>query len=142
MRALGLLLIAFASVPLASCGREFETPNVDDTSCKPDQAQLSVREGYMRRTCGCAEGSGRVDPSEPANCTVSAGTTVFFSFASSNGPHQILSVGTPSFKGSGLSDPRGVEVAIRSYAVTFGNVGSYFFMDAFHNEVRGSIIVQ
>jgi hypothetical protein len=60
------------------------------SGCATNTAQLYIYEGGMSRVCGCAEGTGFFSGSNSFNCTMSIGTTLYFTFiglGSSN--HQI-----------------------------------------------------
>ena len=50
------------------------------SGCATNTAQLYIYEGGMSRVCGCTEGTGFFSGSNSFNCTMSIGTTLYFTF--------------------------------------------------------------
>jgi hypothetical protein len=145
MRSLMALSASVFLVLLAvsGCGRELvDTTDIESTRCTAGQAQISVGEGFLRRVCGCQEGVGRIDPPSAADCTITANSVVFFSYASATSAHQIISQGVPSFPSSAVSDPISAEIPVRSHAVRFRVTGDYIYKDSFNAALGGTIRVQ
>src|SRR5271154_7128069 len=97
--------LASAALALGACG-----PGTTDvpasTGCAAGQAMISVSDGYLETLCGCAEAAPVYSgPGSRLKCTVTSGTIVFFNYLATHAVHQIVSVGTPTFPSSGVSDP-------------------------------------
>jgi len=137
---LPLALVTMAS--LSGCSDENPTiVSAASTNCMTGVAQISVRDGYLDRLCGCAEPRTTIYPPHSLTCTVNVGTTVAFSYAGTATPHQILSTGSPSFISSAPSNP-GTGLIDFSHLVHFTAAGTYQFTDAFEATEVGQIIVQ
>jgi plastocyanin len=79
------------------------------------------------------------------SCTVAAGTTVFFLYQGSQLNHQIISTGSSgatTFPSSPVWDPSNSTSTNVEFTYTFVTAGTYPFIDAIDQSMRGSIIVQ
>lgn len=132
--------LVFASA-CADLTRDHELP-ASETGCEPGVAQIHILDGMAKRLCGCVESSDTlIAPPATVDCTVAAGTQVYFRFEGVFTWHQII------FTGAGLEDFNGHLVRVdewisfRPHVVTFNASATYPFQDAFNSDVRGSIIV-
>jgi hypothetical protein len=133
--------LAIALLAFASCDSNTVDQPAANTNCPAGAAMISLTDGYLETLCGCAEASpSYFGPGSRLTCTVTAGTIVFFNYTGTNAVHQIVSVGTPSFGASAISDPNDGVSMIRVYAAQFSSPGTYAFEDAFNNGLAGDII--
>lgn len=145
LRTLALLL---SFLTATGCGKESSlTPSSSlQTQCSPDSASFLVSDGFIVNLCGCLgaqETAGTrytLQSATPITCHLkSTQSVVFFNFTGSVAPHQILSVGTPSF----LSSPirLGQKDQPESYPITFTQgPGTYSFTDPY-TQISGQLIV-
>ena len=138
------LLVSAACEPLNS-GFEPQI-SAPQTACTSGQAQIEIGDGYQRILCGCAEPAGAMVPSagskDPAlTCTVPSGTVVFFEYLSTVDRHQIISLASPSFPSSPISDPSD-HPPLQIYGATFSPAGTYLYEDAFEPGTTGQIVAQ
>jgi len=136
-----LLLFFVAYYTLSGCGKS-ATPDLEPTTCAPNQALVAVFDGVLQNVCGCQETAGTYGTLDsPLTCTVSAGTRVSFYFFNTQLAHQLISTENTAFQGCPVADPSSV-AKISSFEVLFGSSGNYRFQDAFISNLRGQIIVQ
>ncbi len=134
---------------LAACGQSPTRPDLttESTRCPAGAAQVIVGDGYLNARCGCAEGDNvSTYAPNPFTCTVTAGTTVHFSYVEAMLYHQIVSTGSPGFVSSSRSRSRYYEgdlggPGVLFHAVTLDAAGSYAFSDAFSPGLGGQIVV-
>jgi hypothetical protein len=133
----------FSAVALGLMG--FGCGNIDfpspTTGCETGTAAINVYPNMLEIACGCAEPDGTTaDLGTNLDCTVPAGTTVFWHYISfdDSDQSQIISEGTPSFSPSpvfrgGVANGHGVlfDTATQTYQ----------YIDGFNSGVRGRIIV-
>ena len=113
-----------------------------DTRCGATSAVISVNDGSFTNICGCQESRNQViSQGTPLECTIPAGSTVFFTYLSSANKAQIISLGQPAFVSSMPYDPAD-KARTRSFSITFANPGTYHFEDAFNGTMTGDIVVQ
>jgi plastocyanin len=138
---MALHLTALGCGPQAS--DNLNTPGLADTSCRPGQAQILVGDGSLKNLCGCTETAGEMVGvgAGPLNCSVAAGTIVFFLYHATVLQHQIVSTGTPAFISSAISDPKSL-LTIHAHPAQFSAAGTYTYQDAFNLGLTGRIIVQ
>ncbi len=104
------------------------------TSCAANTAQITVYEGAMSRSCGCAEGTGTFTQAGSMACTVSFNTAVYFYFVGISNPHQI------AITNIGSTPQIDVNTNIKTSAIVLNQVGTFTFQDIF-NGIGGSFIV-
>jgi hypothetical protein len=136
------LLLILVSLFLCSCADPTSDPrNRALTACATGTAQIGVYDGFLQRLCGCQEGNSQGIRSGTAlTCTIPLNTTLTFLYVATQIPHQIQSVGTPSFTSSAYSDPTGPN-PVPAHAVTFRVAGSYAFRDLTDPGLSGTIVV-
>lgn len=133
------------SIGVSGCGSIFSPESGThsiNTQCQAGLAQIQLADGFSRVLCGCQgiQNGEAVMPPTVLNCTVNAGSQVWFRFEASLMPHQILSKGTPSFPHGVLVDPELFPVP-PVHSVTFGTPGIYGFEDAINPSIQGTITV-
>ena len=117
----------------------------ESTRCENKQAQIGVMDGIFQIFCGCTEPGGTVanasiPSTTPLQCTIPAGTTVFFHFVVPKLKHQILSVSAPNFTSSIIYDPKTMGYPY-VHAITLDQPGTYNFLDGFQQDLTGRLIV-
>ncbi len=112
-----------------------------NSTCQANQAQILVGDGFLKNLCGCTQTAGtQVGPGTSLDCTVVAGTTVFFHYIGTRLKHQIAPTTSGSFVISPPRDPDNAN-SILAHAVTFQTSGTYGFQDLYFPQLIGQIIV-
>lgn len=139
-----LALLFFALPGFIGCGATGESPGisaVSETGCASGVAQIAVFDGFQKRLCGCQESPQTyVRPPTTLQCTVTAGTVVFFHFIATRTPHQLLPVGLPRIPASGTIPPERSN-STRPHAFLLDQAGTYRYEDAYLQSLNGEIIV-
>jgi hypothetical protein len=126
------LMLGLAS-NLSSCG--FVSTGGASTTCPSKTAQIAVFDTQMRRVCGCAETSGTYfGVGQSLNCTVSAGTTVYFNYVGITITHLITIPGQTMFV------TRNASTANQTDGWQFNSTGSFLFSDIY-TTIGGTITV-
>jgi hypothetical protein len=111
------------------------------TTCQSAQAQILVMDGFLKRLCGCVEASGtQVGVGTSLDCTVAAGTTVFFHYVGTRMKHQIVPTVANSFTASAPRDPDRSD-SVLAHGVVFNASGTYGYQDFYFPNLIGQIIV-
>lgn len=127
-------LIAMTGLLVSGCGMvQNDTPSA---TCATGTAEIQVYDGRLERICGCSEGRGSITSGTSLNCTVSAGTRVFFNFVSIQQTHQIAVQGVTSTAPMYPSASSSVQTAV----IYLNNTGSFTYRD-FAYGIGGTFIV-
>ncbi len=104
---------------------------------------MGIGDGYFQTVCGCDEVSGRfyLSPST-LTCTAPIGTTFIFQFLATKSLHQVISLGSPSFVSSPVSDPGLSEFPVRAHAIKPNAFGMYRFRDATNSALDGILVIR
>lgn len=118
-------------------------PEAFSSGCGPGVAQLLIMDGMAKRLCGCqAEPDDTlVVPPAALDCTVAAGTQVFFRFEGAFNSHQVVFPATGQTGLSGHTTQPLDPASLRPHVVLLEASGTYVFRDGFNTAVQGSIIV-
>lgn len=157
-----LFLILF-SLLAASCGPTEADYKINPatTSCSPGAAEITIGDGFLRRTCGCTElteqpetttfKTSGIGMAPLLTCTVAPGTHLFFEFLGTTLKHQIIPLKYPmtpladnevgnAFVPSPISNPADRN-PVRFHPIPVPTTpGTYPFADIFSG-MQGEIIV-
>ena len=128
-------VIGIMALLIQSCGLTTNpTPNV---TCAAHTAQLAVYDTSIKRICGCTEPSGySFGVGQSLNCTVSAGTVVYFNYVGIANTHQIAVTGLTLFQ-----ERTGGSSVTQTDALPLYSSGTFTFQDTY-TTIGGSLIVQ
>ena len=122
---------------LFALGCNVDTTATTATTCSAATAEIQIQNGGMVRVCGCAEAGNQFIPDGTIlKCTVSAGTSIYFSFVGITTMRQITVQGVQSCP---VAYPTGTTttcVVRMNYSNTFA------FTDIDDSSLTGSIIVK
>jgi len=134
------LNLFFLILFLTACGNtQSESASTD---CTNAFAVISVLDGALLNECGCDEAAGTsTQAGETFTCTIPANKSVLFDYSKAKDPHQIISVGSPSFTSSPISQSSQSH-KILSHVDQFVSTGTYVFKDRFLETLQGQIVVR
>lgn len=127
-------IVALFIAPLFSGCEGFNTHQSTATTCATGTAQIFVYDGQVQRVCGCTEGTGT---SSSVNCTVSAGTRIYFHFINIQIQHQIAVTGIGSTR---LVSPNFSTTDQVDATIFISASGTYPFTDIQVSGLGGNII--
>lgn len=117
-----------------SCGQV--STSSPSTVCTAGTAQIQIYDGFLRRACGCVEPSGQTYTSG-LQCTVSAGTQMYFVFISISTTHQIAipPLGTTQVRNANPNS------SLQTDVIPLNQTGTFTFQDVYYPSLSGTIIV-
>lgn len=120
-----LLLQVFAMAAFFGTGCGMIQNRTASTSCSAGTAQINVYDGYLVRVCGCTQTGGvTFGPGQSLQCTVDAGTRVFFNFVSLQNQHTIAVTGVGN---TATMQPKPNET--QTGVIWLNNTGTFNFTD-------------
>jgi hypothetical protein len=131
-----LVILSLFSIPLFA-GCDFNDTPKTSTTCSSGTAQIFVYDGAFKRVCGCTESAGTFGAGSPLNCTVAAGTRIYFHFINLQSSHRIAVTGVGSTR---QMDPSSTIDQVDA-TIVIPATGTYPFSDIFASSMTGNFIV-